>query len=77
VTRADCKAFFKTAEHVPPHALRAVYDRIQELVQKDVLEPAESQRLKDMNLSMLGSWLKRSSLKWRVTRRSGRGQSSK
>jgi hypothetical protein len=69
VTRADCKAYFKTVEHAPPDALRAVYARVKQLVEKSAFDPREAPKLcKGMILSMQGFCLKRFSLKWRVAR---------
>jgi 5-methylcytosine-specific restriction protein A len=69
-TPDDFEASFRASEHAPHDALRGVYERIHELVKKSVWdEPEATQRLyKAMVLSMQGSWLKRSSVKWKVTR---------
>jgi hypothetical protein len=69
-TPDDFEASFKASEHAPHDALRSVYARIHELVEKTMwADPEETQRLyKAMVLSMQGSWLKRSAVKWKVTR---------
>jgi hypothetical protein len=70
VTTDDCMGFFKASEHAPPDALRSVYARIREFIEKTMWsDPADTERLyKAMVLSMQSSWLKCSSVKWRVTR---------
>jgi hypothetical protein len=70
VTTDDCQGCFKASEHAPHNAMRTVYVRIRKFVEKTVwADPADTERLhKAMVLSMQVSWLKRSSVKWRVTR---------